>query len=114
VRLFQRRAERPAVDIGGQKRLDRTKHNALGARVFWLDIDCGATKPYRDQQSAGDALAAFCRTLQLPTPLVVMSGAGLSDLEPRAWSARFAAREVPTSGRIFTGTRSPVAAMGYR
>jgi hypothetical protein len=76
----------------GQKRFGRTKHNASGAKSFWLDIDVGTGKQYVTQQKALDALAVFCRTLNLPRPIVVSSGAGLHvywplihTLDPDTW-----------------------------
>src|SRR5437870_5718762 len=35
----------PPRTPAGDKRFGRTKHNALGARAFWLDIDVGPGKP---------------------------------------------------------------------
>jgi hypothetical protein len=60
-----------------QKRLGRTKHNVLGAKAFWLDIDVGRGKGYSDQDAAIKALRIFCATLKLPTPIIVSSGWGL-------------------------------------
>jgi hypothetical protein len=60
-----------------QKRLGRTKHNAAGAKAFWLDIDVGPGKPYSNEDATFDALAVFCRTLNIPLPIVVSSGSGL-------------------------------------
>jgi hypothetical protein len=61
----------------GQRRLGRTKRNAFGARAFWLDLDVGEDKPYATINDAIKALAEFCRTLKLPTPIIVFSGSGL-------------------------------------
>ena len=61
----------------GQRRLGRTKHNALVAQSFWLDIDAGTGKAYGNQDAVLDALAVFCRTLGLPPPICVGSGAGV-------------------------------------
>jgi hypothetical protein len=68
----------------GQKRFGRTKHNALGVKSFWLDIDAGPRKPYSSQKEAVDALAAFCRALNLPPPIVASSGSGLHVYWPLA------------------------------
>ena len=80
----------------GQKQFGRTKNNALGAKAFWLDIDAGPAKGYRDQNVALDALADFCRALNLPSPIVVSSGSGRHAywplqqmLDPETW-ARYA------------------------
>src|ERR1700722_4307337 len=74
----------------------RTKNNALVAKAFWLDIDVGSGKPYTSQQEALDALADFCRTLNLPAPIIASSGSGLhvywplqQMLDPETW-ARYA------------------------
>jgi hypothetical protein len=50
---------------------------SLGARAFWLDIDCGLGKPYRDQVDATRALLDFCNRCSLPTPSCVNSGGGV-------------------------------------
>jgi hypothetical protein len=60
-----------------QKQFGRTKRNALRTKAFWLDIDAGAGKAYRDLNAITDALAVFCRALNLPPPIIVESGSGL-------------------------------------
>ena len=89
---FKEARNDPSGTPDGQKRLGRTKHNASGAKSFWLDIDVGAGKQYATQQKAFDALAVFCRTLNLQPPIVVSSGAGLHvywplthTLDPEIW-----------------------------
>jgi hypothetical protein len=67
----------PLSTPAGQKRLGRTKRNAAGAKSFWLDKDVGPDKPYKTKEAASTALAAFCKKLDLPMPLVVDSGGGL-------------------------------------
>jgi Virulence-associated protein E len=67
----------PPGTPNGQRQFGRTQKNALGAKAFWLDIDAGPGKAYRDQDAALKALEIFCRTLKLPAPIVVYSGGGL-------------------------------------
>ena len=55
----------------------RTVANAAFLRAFFLDIDCGADKPYADQPAAAQALSIFLSTTNLPTPTIVNSGGGL-------------------------------------
>lgn len=61
----------------------RTAANAAGACGLWLDIDCGADKAeagkgYATEQTAGDAIEAFCKRTGLPLPTIVIpSGGGL-------------------------------------
>lgn len=56
----------------------RKGENAVEARSFWLDLDCGPGKPYANQKEAGAALTVFCKSAGLPAPThVVSSGAGL-------------------------------------
>jgi hypothetical protein len=60
-----------------QRRFGRTKHNCLGAKSFWLDVDAGQGKPYPDRACASQAVAAFCQVTGLPPPIVVVSGFGI-------------------------------------
>ena len=55
----------------------RTQENALYMKSFWLDLDCGADKPYLNQADALQALLSFCQTMSLPTPTIVNSGRGI-------------------------------------
>jgi hypothetical protein len=75
-----------------QRKYGRTKHNVLGAKAFWLDVDAGPDKPYPDWQAAARAVAAFCQATRLPMPLRVVSGLGLhvywpleQILDPEMW-----------------------------
>jgi hypothetical protein len=74
---FREARSDPFGTPAGQKRFGRTKHNALGAKSFWLDIDVGPGKGYSDQDAAIDALRIFCKKLDLPPPIIVSSGSGL-------------------------------------
>ena len=71
----------------------RKQKNATGAKAFWLDIDAGKEKYYKDQKSAANALADFCRATTLPPPVIVDSGYGIhvywplqATLDPETWS----------------------------
>jgi len=55
----------------------RTQDNAEYMKSFWLDLDCGADKPYLSQADALQALLSFCQTMSLPTPTIVNSGRGI-------------------------------------
>lgn len=74
--------------------VNRKKENIKTAKSFWLDIDAGPDKPYPDDESAIDALDAFCDRMELPYPTVVYSGYGIhaywtgaKGLEPAEWNA---------------------------
>jgi hypothetical protein len=56
---------------------NRKAVNVHSVRSFWMDIDCGATKPFSDQKAGAVALRDFCQTTGLPMPSVVNSGNGL-------------------------------------
>ena len=51
--------------------------NVHHLKSFFLDLDCGATKDYPDQDTALVALQGFCKTLSLPKPKLVNSGRGI-------------------------------------
>jgi hypothetical protein len=55
----------------------RTNDNVKNIKSFWLDVDCGAGKPYADQAEGLEALKKFCKTVGLPRPTIVNSGRGL-------------------------------------
>jgi hypothetical protein len=74
---FKEERNDPRGTPAGQKRFGRTKHNVLGVKSFWLDIDVGPEKGYSDQGAATDALRTFCAKLHLPPPIIVSSGSGL-------------------------------------
>jgi len=55
----------------------KAEHSSF-LRSFFLDLDCGETKPYLTQTDAAEALRAFCESYDLPKPTaVVNSGRGL-------------------------------------
>lgn len=55
----------------------RKAPNATYLRSFFLDLDCGTGKPYRDQAHAAQELAVFIQNTGLPSPTVVNSGGGI-------------------------------------
>ena len=68
--------------------------NVVAVRSFWLDLDCGPSKPYATARDGVRALLAFVSTLGLPEPLVVLSGNGVhaywvanADMPPETWRA---------------------------
>jgi hypothetical protein len=82
----------------GERRYGRTRHNVLGAKSLWADIDAhpdghikGKTV-YKTTLEASRALHEFCVTTKLPAPLIVNSGYGLhpywpllTTLDPVTW-----------------------------
>lgn len=70
------------MDAGKEKVKQRTAEDALYAKSFWLDIDCGfdkhgKLKDYETQGEALEALDTFCEQTGLPRPLRVSSGNGI-------------------------------------
>ena len=55
----------------------RTAQNAKWFKAFWLDLDCGESKPYATQAEAIDALRQFVKDTGLPKPTLVNSGRGV-------------------------------------
>jgi len=56
----------------------RTNANAAHLNSFFLDIDCGAGKPYADQSEGIEALKVFVKKAGLPKPTaIVNSGRGV-------------------------------------
>ena len=55
----------------------RSNDNVKNIKAFWLDVDCGAGKPYADQAEGLSALKDFCKQAGLPKPTLVNSGRGL-------------------------------------
>ena len=55
----------------------RSNDNVKNIKAFWLDVDCGAGKPYMDQAEGLEALKKFCKDAGLPKPTLVNSGRGL-------------------------------------
>jgi len=55
----------------------RKVSNVKQLKSFFLDLDCGETKDYPNQDEALKALQGFCKTLSLPKPKLVNSGRGI-------------------------------------
>ena len=56
----------------------RTAENVNLIKCFFLDLDCGVDKPYKEQTDALKALHNFCSATKMPRPtLVVNSGRGV-------------------------------------
>ena len=56
---------------------NRKKANIAHFKAFWLDLDCGAEKPFPTQQAAITRLKQFCDENTLPKPTLVNSGRGI-------------------------------------
>ena len=65
--------ELPEYTSAKGKKRSRTAANAVATRCFWLDIDVGDDKSYRDQRAAISALSDFCNVHGLPKPMLVSS-----------------------------------------
>ena len=73
---------------------ERNLQTVKDKKIFYIDIDCGASKPYPNQREAAVALREFCNKVKLPKPTMVNSGNGLhvywilaEAIEPREWLA---------------------------
>ena len=55
----------------------RKVSNVNQLKSFFLDLDCGETKITQNQVEALKALQKFCKSLNLPKPLLVNSGRGV-------------------------------------
>ena len=59
---------------------DGTSRKAVNAQLMkslFLDLDCGAGKPYATQTDAVVALKDFCKTVGIPRPMLINSGRGV-------------------------------------
>ena len=56
---------------------NRKRKNVRELKSFYLDLDCGPSKEYKDQKEAITALRSFCDKTALPMPLMVNSGRGV-------------------------------------
>ena len=56
---------------------ERTRTNATQVKALWLDLDCGAGKPYETREDAIADLGRFCKELGMPKPTIVNSGGGV-------------------------------------
>ena len=55
----------------------RKKENVASLKSLFLDLDCGPSKEYPDQQQAVQALRKFIGELNLPKPMLINSGRGV-------------------------------------
>ena len=55
----------------------RMARNVKQLRSLFLDLDCGADKPYANHAEALVALRKFCKDIKLPKPTIVNSGGGI-------------------------------------
>ena len=69
---------------------NRTRSNVELMRSFFLDLDCGPGKPFADQREAIGALRDFCKTMQMPKPILVNSGGGIHVYWPLVEPVSFA------------------------
>ena len=60
-----------------EEKNSRKVSNVKQLKSFFLDLDCGETKDYPNQDEALKALQGFCKTLSLPKPKLVNSGRGI-------------------------------------
>lgn len=89
----------------------RKAPNVHSVKAFWLDLDCGPTKPYANQDEALEALTLFKNNLGLWEPYVVKSGVGLhvywvleQSIEPETWlNTANLLKQVTTHARLHAG-----------
>ena len=71
------------VEVDGAiKKKYRGQQNWYKAKSFWADIDCGQSKAdegkgYATKKDAATAIISFCRSNNLPDPMLVDSGGGI-------------------------------------
>ena len=98
------------------KTKERSQDNAMGARSFWLDIDCGESKAkpdkhgriggYATQELGLEALHEFCSATGLPVPWVNNSG--------RGWHAFWMLdNDIPAAEWVVTADRLKAATRKY-
>ncbi len=98
------------TDTNGAVR-QRTAENAVAAKSFWFDIDCGAEKAasnrgYENVVAAEKALDIFIEAVNLPQPIIVQSGSGLHVYWPLTAAIDKSAWKV-TAGQLKALTQSP-------
>lgn len=54
-----------------------TAENATAKREFYIDVDCGDTKPYATKADGLSALKQFAKSTGLPRPTIIDSGRGI-------------------------------------
>ena len=65
------------VFIGMANFNGHSRKNAKSLRSFFVDLDVGDTKEFKDQEEAVNALGKFIQSQKLPPPVVVDSGNGI-------------------------------------
>ena len=60
-----------------EKAGSRVADNVMQMKSFFLDLDCGPTKEFADQETAIAELRDFCVQYSLPTPTLINSGRGI-------------------------------------
>ena len=60
-----------------EKAGSRVADNVMRMKSFFLDLDCGPTKEFADQETAIAELREFCTQYSLPTPTLINSGRGI-------------------------------------
>ena len=60
-----------------EKAGSRVADNVMQMKSFFLDLDCGPTKEFADQETAIAELRDFCVQHSLPTPTLINSGRGI-------------------------------------
>lgn len=50
--------------------------NAISLKSFFIDLDCGPSKPYPTLDDGLEALKNFCKVTKLPKPTILQSGRG--------------------------------------
>ena len=75
-----------------KEKTSRKQANVQATKVIFVDIDCGANKPYLTQKDGIIALHKFLEKTHLPLPFIVNSGTGLhsywildKELAPDNW-----------------------------
>ena len=73
------KAEKRNIYFGCNRYKESTRSQATVeyCKAFYLDIDCGPLKEYKDQGEGAAALRQFCEELKLPIPTLVNSGNGI-------------------------------------
>ena len=65
------------VALATFKQSVRNQPSVQWVKSFWLDLDCGETKPYATQEDGLDALDEFLDQANLPAPMLINSGNGI-------------------------------------
>jgi hypothetical protein len=93
----------------------RKGENVQAVKAFWVDVDCGAGKPYPNKAAGLVAMKAALKTIGLPMPMIVDSGNGLhlywpltADIDRETWqgTARLLKAAVRAAGLHADPTRT--------